>query len=78
MTLRRLGVLLHHDRAGRAEGGPVSAAGKRGRGEYTPAIQLRALETHDLRPGGDACNSVVERDALLLGKRRQRRRGGRR
>src|SRR5438445_12793292 len=56
----------------------MPAGAERGRALHTAAIQVGAVETHDLRPGRDAGDAVVERDALLLAEVRQlgrRRRG---
>ena len=69
-------MLLHDDRARDRDELAVPMFVERERGQHATAIELVAVETHDLRASGDPGDAVIERDALALRKHGQCRRVG--
>src|SRR5436309_13152247 len=71
-------MLLYHDGAGDHHVAPVGPAFQIARAKHAASREIFAVEAHDLRPGRNTGDAVVERGPLLLADRRERwRLGGR-
>src|SRR5438876_311016 len=78
MALRRLGMLLHDDDAGDEHVAPVAAGFQIARAKHAASREVLAVKAHDLRPGRNTGDAIVECGPLLIADRRERRRGVRR
>src|SRR5437868_14094592 len=71
-------MLLHDDGAGDEHVAPVAPAFQIARAKHAASREVFAVEAHDLRPGRNTGDAIVECGPLLLADRRERwRLGGR-
>src|SRR5437667_11084314 len=69
-------MLLYHDGAGDHHVAPVGPLFQIARAKHAASREVFAVEAHDLRPGRNTGDAIVECGPLLLADRRERRRGG--
>src|SRR5439155_13061883 len=71
-------MLLYDDGAGDEHVAPVAPAFQIARAKHAASREVLAVKAHDLRPGRNTGDAIVERGPLLLADGRERRRlGGR-
>src|SRR4029079_1775671 len=77
MAFRCFGMLLHDDRTSGEHVAPVTPTLEIARAEHAASREVLSVEAHDLWPGGNTGDAVIERGSLLLAESRKRRsRGG--